>query len=183
PPLPRRQRAGRRPRAAPAPLFGDVDRPLGASTVHRGRSGPGGRRRRHPRRRPRHAAQVREPRAGTPRPDLRPRLTDDHSGGARRASRRLTLSGTGIPGLRPGEAVGVPYELTIGRTPAHVSRSASGESSSSGGPPRTLTEASPISSARISVAFSSFAFGWRTSAQRPGISFSVNAPEGVSRAA
>ena len=63
----------------------------------------------------------------------------------------------------------------MGISPAQVSSAASGLSSSSGGPVRHFAEASAISIARIEVAFSSFAFGGRTSAQRPGRSFSVNA--------
>ncbi len=94
-----------------------------------------------------------------------------------------TLAESGIPGRSPGEGTGVPYDVTIGTTPAQVSSAASGESSSSGGPVRTLADASSISIARIVVALSSCAFGCRTSSHLPGRSFSVNASNAARRSA
>jgi hypothetical protein len=49
-----------------------------------------------------------------------------------------------MPDLNPGEAIGVPNELTIGTSAAHTFRAASALSSSSGGPEHTLVEASVI---------------------------------------
>ena len=45
------------------------------------------------------------------------------------------LALTGMPGLNPGESIGSPYDVVSGTTPAHVSSSASGLSSSSAGGP------------------------------------------------
>src|SRR5438093_2732378 len=93
----------------------------------------------------------------------------------RRLRTRRRLAGSGIPGRRPGEGTGLPKLVSSGRTPAQVSRRASTLLSSLGGPLRTFTEASPSGKARIAVALSSLALGWRTSSQRPGIILSVKA--------
>jgi hypothetical protein len=62
----------------------------------------------------------------------------------RAADEARTLGERSMPDLNPGEAIGVPNELTIGTSAAHTFRAASALSSSSGGPEHTLVEASVI---------------------------------------
>ena len=72
--------------------------------------------------------------------------------------------------------------MTIGTSPAQAVTSAS-SGGISGGPVRTLAEASSIAIVRIAVALSSCGLGERTSDQRPGSSFSVNASSATSLSA
>jgi len=55
-----------------------------------------------------------------------------------------TLSARGIPLASPGDGCGSPKLVTMGKTPAHVGNSPSGEPSSLGGPTRTFADASSI---------------------------------------